>query len=58
MISEYRYGNAIVKVYRPELTQGEREDRERRILSALQQFGKEAVKENYNGNSNKTRSIN
>lgn len=42
---EYTCGNAIVVVYRPELSEKEIEKQERQILIALQQIGKE-LKEN------------
>ena len=55
-ITEYQYGNAIIKVYRPKLSQGERESRELRVKNALQQFGKSMIKENRNeyGNTSGT----
>ena len=43
-VTEYQYGNAIIKVYRPKLTQGERESREQRVKNALREFGKTLVK--------------
>lgn len=43
-VTEYQYGNAIIKVYRPKLTQGERESREIRVKNALHEFGKTLVK--------------
>lgn len=39
-VNEYRHGNAIIYVYRPELTEEERAKRERNLLSALEQYGK------------------
>ena len=51
---EYTYGNSIVVVYRPELTELEYEKVEKQILIGLQQIGKE-MKENQNGNSYKSR---
>ena len=50
---EYAYGNSIVVVYRPELTDREYERVEKQILIGLQQIGKE-MKENQNGNSSKS----
>ena len=43
-VKEYQYGNAIIKIYRPELTKKERNEQEKKILIALQQVGK-AMKE-------------
>jgi len=40
-VQELRYGNAIICIYRPELTEEERKKRETRLAIALQQFGKE-----------------
>ena len=37
---EYRHGNAIIKVYRPDLSEKELEKRKETILIALQQVGK------------------
>ena len=42
-MTEYRIGNAIVVVHRPELTEEERAKREAKVLLALQQFGKAMV---------------
>ena len=42
-IHEYNYGNVVIKVYRPELTDTERKKRERQIESALSVFGKETT---------------
>lgn len=53
---EYTYGNSIVVVYRPELTEREYEKVEKQILIGLQQIGKE-MKENQNGNSRKSRNF-
>lgn len=39
--NEYRYGNAVVYINRPELTKEERQKRERQIVVALQQIGRE-----------------
>lgn len=39
-MKEYQLGNVIVCVSRPVLTDEERTKREDKILSALQQFGK------------------
>jgi hypothetical protein len=50
-IREYRYGNAIIKVYRPDRTEKQRNEQEQKILTALQIVGK-AMKENQNGNNN------
>lgn len=43
-VNEYKIGNAIVCVTRPELTEAEQAKRERAILIAMQQYGK-AMKE-------------
>ena len=42
-VKEYQYKNAIIKIKRPELSDTERERREKQIVIALQQFGKEMV---------------
>lgn len=55
-VKEYRYGNAIVRIYRPELSKNDQIKQERNVLIALEQFGK-AMEENQNGNFNKSRSI-
>lgn len=39
-MKEYVRGNAIIKVYRPDLSKEERKKREQTILIALQQVGK------------------
>ena len=39
-MKEYKIGNATICITRPELTEAERAKRERRIESALQQFGR------------------
>lgn len=39
IVHKYKYGNAIVKVYRPEHEE-ERKKNEKQILLSLQQFGK------------------
>lgn len=48
---EYQYGNAIIRIYRPDLSGKEQQRQERIIETALQYIGKE-IKENQNGNSN------
>lgn len=53
---EYQYGNAIIRVSRPDLTENERVVCEKNILIALQIMGKE-MKENENGNGNKSRNF-
>lgn len=53
---EYRYGNTIIRVSRPELTENERIICEKNISIALQIMGK-AMKEKENGNSNKSRNF-
>lgn len=55
-VKEYRYGNAIIRIYRPELSKNDQIKQERNVLIALEQFGK-AMEENQNGNFNKSRSI-
>lgn len=40
-MTEYRFGNAIVKITRPVLTPDEAAKSEQRIRVALQQFGRE-----------------
>lgn len=44
-VREYTYGNAIITVYRPELTETDLKKVEAQILISLQQIGKE-LKEN------------
>ena len=44
-IKEYTYGNALITIYRPELTENEYKKIEKQILIGLQQIGKE-LKEN------------
>ena len=53
IIREYAYGNAIITVYRPELTKEELKKVEKQVIVGLQQIGKE-LKENQNGNSSKS----
>lgn len=53
IVREYIHGNAIITVYRPELTEKERKKIEGQILISLQQIGKE-MKENQNGNGSKS----
>lgn len=50
----YRYKNAEIRVSRSELTDRERESRERQIKAALQQIGKSIfeMRVKNNGNSN------
>ena len=45
IVREYTYGNAMITVYRPELTDKDLKKQEQNILIALQQIGKE-LKEN------------
>jgi hypothetical protein len=40
-MTEYIRGNVIICVSRPDLTDEERKKREEKILSSLQQYGKE-----------------
>ena len=54
-VREYTYGNAIIAVYRPELSDKERKKREEKILIALQQYGKEVKENKKNGNINQSR---
>ena len=51
MEREYIYGNAIVVIHRPELSDKEKEKQETQILRALQHIGKE-MKENEHGDCN------
>ena len=44
-MKEYKIGNAIVVVTRPELTDEERAKREDNVRTALQIFGRETEKE-------------
>lgn len=39
-VHEYRHGNAIIKVYRPDISDKELKKREETILVVLQQVGK------------------
>jgi hypothetical protein len=45
VMREYTYGNALIAIYRPELTEQELKKVEDRILIGMQQIGKE-LKEN------------
>lgn len=45
VVKEYTYGNAMIVVYRPELTEKELKKIEEHILISLQHIGKE-LKEN------------
>ena len=45
VVREYTYGNAIITVYRPELSERELKKIEEQILISLQHIGKE-LKEN------------
>lgn len=51
MFTEYQRGNATILVYRPELTPEETEQEKRRVLIALQQFGKEMKEYEKHGNN-------
>ena len=51
-VREYTYGNAIIVIYRPELSDKERKKREERLLIALEQYGKEVKENENNGNTN------
>lgn len=42
-MKEYRHGNVVLKIYRPELSDSERAKREQQILNTLQQYGKAMV---------------
>ena len=53
MVREYTYGNAIVVIHRPKLSDKEKEKQEAQILRALQHIGKE-MKENEHGNGNQS----
>lgn len=44
-MTEYKFGNAIIVVSRPKLTEKEKAKREGNVLLALQQFGKAMQKE-------------
>jgi hypothetical protein len=45
IVREYTYGNAVITVYRPELTEYKLKEVEKQIVISLQQIGKE-LKEN------------
>lgn len=45
IVREYTYGNALITVYRPDLTESELKKVEAQILVGLHQIGKE-LKEN------------
>lgn len=53
IVREYTYGNAVITVYRPELSDKELDEQKKHILISLQQIGKEIQ----NGNSNKSRNF-
>lgn len=55
-VKEYRRGRVIIEVSRPELSEIERIECEKRVLIALQIMGKE-IKEIENGNCNKSRNF-
>ena len=58
VVNEYELGNAEIRVYRPRLTDPERQVRERHIRAVLQTVGRslaEKRERNTNGNSNKSR---
>jgi len=42
-MTELQFGNAIIKVYRPTLSETEQANRERQLENALQLFGKAMV---------------
>lgn len=42
-VTQYTFGNAIIEIHRPELTNEERIRREKQILIALDNFGKAMV---------------
>jgi hypothetical protein len=56
-VREYTYGNAIIAIYRPELSEKELKRREERLLIALEQYGKEVKENEKNGNTNKSRNF-
>lgn len=57
IVREYQLGNAEIRIYRPKLTDAERERRERRILTTLQQVGRSIAetRRDTNGNMHTTR---
>ena len=59
IVTEYKLRNVEIRVYRPEITDEKREQREQQIRTALQLVGKSAVetRRDTNGNDDKTRNI-
>ena len=57
-VNEIRFGNALLKVYRPLLTEEEREKRENDISKSLLQFGKVMEREKKDENKKITQKFN
>lgn len=59
IVTEYKLRNVEIRVYRPELSDEKREQRERQIETALQLVGKSIVetRRDTNGDNDKTRNI-
>lgn len=57
IVTEYEIGRAKISVYRPVLSDEEREQREKRILTALQLVGRSVAKtrRDTNGDNDQTR---
>lgn len=47
MVNEYIHNGCIIAVYRPELTEEETKKREQHIIRALNAYGNESRKEQY-----------
>lgn len=54
VVTKYKLGNVEIRVYRPELSDEKREQREKHIETALQLVGKSIVetRRDTNGNNN------
>jgi hypothetical protein len=48
-VTTYQHGNAEIVVYRPTLTAEEEEKRNRRIVAALQQYGRAVFRNEMRG---------
>lgn len=57
IVTEYEIGRAKISVYRPELSDAEREQREKQILTVLQLVGRSVAetRRDTNGNNDQTR---
>ena len=59
VVTEYELGNVEIRVYRPQLSDDERELRKKQIEAALQIIGRSVAEKrrDTNDNSNQTRNI-